>query len=173
MTPTAAAALLYRPVTELADLVRKGEVTSRELVEASLDRIEALNPTVNAFVALDAYRRAAAGAPPSGPGEGPPFAGVPIAIKDLTPVEGLPLPFGSDLFGDFHPSKDSHVVRRFKDAGFVIVGITNMPEMGIVPTTEPRRYGATRNPWDTARTTGGSAGGTGAAVASGMGPVAH
>jgi amidase len=165
MSPTAAADLLYRPVTELADLVRKGEVTSRELVEASLDRIEALNPTVNAFVALDA-ERALETADAIGPGDERPFAGVPIGIKDLTPVAGLPLTFGSELFGDFHPSNDSYVVRRFKDAGFVIVGITNMPEMGIVPTTEPRRYGAARNPWDTSRTTGGSSGGSAAAVAS-------
>jgi amidase len=172
MTPTAAADLLYRPVTEQADLVRKGEVTSRELVEASLDRIEALNPTLNAFVALDGDRALAA-ADAIGPGDERPFAGVPIGIKDLTPVEGLPLTFGSDLFGDFRPSNDSYVVRRFKDAGFVIVGITNMPEMGIVPTTEPRRYGAARNPWDTGRTTGGSSGGSGAAVASGMVPIAH
>src|SRR5947208_2083566 len=118
MSPTAAADLLYRPVTELGDLVRRGEVTSRELVEASLDRIEALNPTVNAFVALDA-ERALAAADVIGPGDERPFAGVPIGIKDLTPVEGLPLTFGSDLFGDFHPSNDSYVVRRFKDAGFV------------------------------------------------------
>jgi len=172
MSPTAAADLLYRPVTELADLVRTGEVTSRELVEASLDRIEALNPTVNAFVALDP-ERALEAADAIGPGDERPFAGVPIGIKDLTPVAGLPLTFGSDLFGDFHPSNDSYVVRRFRDAGFVIVGITNMPEMGIVPTTEPRRYGAARNPWDTARTTGGSSGGSAAAVASGMVPIAH
>jgi amidase len=172
MSPTAAADLLYRPVTELGDLVRRGELTSRELVEASLDRIEALNPTLNAFVAVDG-ERALAAADAIGPGDERPFAGVPIAIKDLTPVEGLPLTFGSELFGDFRPAKDSYVVRRFREAGFVIVGITNMPEMGIVPTTEPRRYGAARNPWDTSRTTGGSSGGAAAAVASGMVPIAH
>src|SRR6266516_3576436 len=172
MSPTAAADLLFRPVTELGALVRKGEVTSRELVEASLDRIEELNPTLNAFVAVDGDRALAA-ADAIRPGDERPFAGVPLAIKDLTPVEGLPLTFGSDLFGDFRPSSDSYVVRRFRDAGFVIVGITNMPEMGIVPTTEPRRYGAARNPWDTARTTGGSSGGSAAAVASGMVPIAH
>jgi amidase len=172
MSRTAAADLLFRPVTELGDLVRKGEVTSRELVEASLDRIEALNPTLNAFVAVDG-ERALAAADAIGPGDERPFAGVPLAIKDLSPVEGLPLTFGSELFGDFRPSSDSYVVRRFRDAGFVIVGITNMPEIGIVPTTEPRRYGPSRNPWDTARTTGGSSGGSGAAVASGMVPIAH
>ena len=172
MSPTAAADLLYRPVTELGDLVRRGEVTSRELVEASLERIDALNPTLNAFIALDA-ERALAAADAIGPGDERPFAGVPIGIKDLTPVAGLPLTFGSELFGDFHPANDSYVVRRFKDAGFVIVGMTNMPEMGIVPTTEPRRYGAARNPWDTSRTTGGSSGGAAAAVASGMVPIAH
>ena len=89
MTPTAAADLLFRPVTELADLVRKGEVTSRELVEASLDRIEALNPTLNAFVALDA-ERALAAADAIGPGDERPFAGVPIGIKDVLHAEGMP-----------------------------------------------------------------------------------
>src|SRR5947199_30797 len=172
MSTTAAADLLFRPVTELGDLVRKGEVTSRELVEASLERIEALNPTLNAFVAVDG-ERALAAADAFGPGDERPFAGVPLAIKDLSPVEGLPLTFGSDLFGDFRPPNDSYLVRRFREAGFVIVGMTNMPEMGIVPTTEPRRYGAARNPWDTSRTTGGSSGGSGAAVASGMVPIAH
>src|SRR5438874_9510929 len=126
MSPIAAADLLYRPVTELADLVRRGEVSSRELVEASLDRIEALNPTLNAFVAVDA-ERALAAADAIGPGDERPFAGVPIGIKDLTTVAGLPLTFGSELFGDFRPPRDSHVVRRFRDAGFVIVGMTNMP----------------------------------------------
>src|SRR5919108_6449041 len=114
MFPIAAADLLFRPVTELAELVRKGEVTARELVEASLDRIEALNPTLNAFVAVDADGALQA-ADAIGPGDERPFAGVPIGIKDLTPVAGLPLTFGSDLFGDFRPANDSYIVRRFRD----------------------------------------------------------
>jgi len=148
-------------------------VSSRELVEASLERIETLNPRVNAFTTLDS-ERALATADGIGAGDERPFAGVPIAIKDLAaPVAGIPLSMGSDQFGDFTPDYDAYVVRRIKDAGFVIVGVTNSPEMGILPVTEPRRWGPCRNPWDDERTPGGSSGGAAAAVASGMVPVAH
>ena len=164
--------LLFRPVTELATLVRSGEVTARELVETSLERIEALNPTLNAFILVDA-ERALAAADEIGPGDERPFAGVPIALKDETPAEGLRLTFGSRLFGDFVPKHDSYLVRRLRRAGFIPVGRTNMPELGIMPVTEPRRYGPTRNPWDTERTPGGSSGGSGAAVAAGLVPLAH
>ncbi|MDQ6750457.1 MAG: amidase [Actinomycetota bacterium] len=159
-------------MTELAVLLRTGELSSRELVEASLARIEALNGRLNAFIATDA-ERALAAAEDVRPGDERPFAGVPLAIKDLTPVNGLPLTFGSSFFGDYTPTYDSHVVRRFREAGFIPVGMTNMPEMGITPVSEPRRYGPTRNPWATDRTPGGSSGGSAAAVASGMVPIAH
>ncbi len=164
--------LLFKPALELARMVRDGEVTASELVEASLERIEALNPEINAFTSLDA-ERARATAAEIGPGDERPFAGVPTAIKELVPLAGLPMTGGSDLFGDFVPDYDSFVVRRMKEAGFVIVGKTNSPEFGILPVTEPRRFGPTRNPWDTARTPGGSSGGAAAAVAAGMVPVAH
>ena len=85
----------------------------------------------------------------------------------------MPLTMGSQLFGDFVPPFDAFVVRRIREAGFVIVGKTSMPEMGILPTTEPRRFGPTRNPWNPDRTPGGSSGGAGAAVAAGMVPIAH
>ena len=168
----ASADLLSRPLPELAELVRAGEVSSRELVEASLGRIEALDPQVNAFTTLDA-ERALATADAIGPGDDRPYAGVPIATKDLFPVGGVPLSMGSDLFADFTPQHDSHAIRRLKEAGFVIVGVTNTPEAGILPVTEPRRFGPTRNPWDLDRTPGGSSGGAGAAVAAGMVPVAQ
>jgi amidase len=164
--------LLTRSPTELAELVRTGQVTSRELVEASLERIEALNPQVNAFTTLDA-ERALATADAIAPGDERPFAGVPIATKDLFPLAGVPLSMGSDLFADFIPKHDSHAIRRLKEAGFVIVGVTNTPEAGILPVTEPRRFGPSRNPWDLDRTTGGSSGGAAAAVATGMVPVAQ
>lgn len=164
--------LLFKPVTELAALVRSGEISARELVQASLDRIEAVDGEINAFVHVDA-EGALAAADAIKQGDERPFAGVPIAIKDEVPVKGMPLTVGSDLFGDFVPEYDTSIVRRFRDAGFVIVGKTNMPEMGILPVTEPRRHGPTRNPWDTSRTPGGSSGGSGAAVAAGMVPVAH
>jgi len=170
---TTTADLLFRPVTELAELVRSGEVSSRELVEASLERIEALDGEVNAFATLDADRALAA-ADAVSPGDERPFAGVPMAIKDLfTPVAGLRQTQGSNLFGDWVPDYDTGVTRRFKDAGFIIVGATAAPEFGILPVTEPTRFGPTRNPWNLDHTPGGSSGGSGAAVAAGMVPFAH
>ena len=164
--------LLFRPAGELANLIRHGEVSARELTEAALTRIEALEPTLNAFVHLDPDGALAA-ADAVGADDGRPFAGVPIAIKDTAPVRGMPYTLGSDLFGDYVPDYDSFVVRRLRQAGFVIVGKTNLPEFGILPVTEPRRFGPTRNPWDTDRTPGGSSGGAAAAVASGIVPLAH
>jgi amidase len=172
MSEATAADVLFAPVTELAERVRSGDLSSRELVESSLERIDALNGTLNAFVHVDA-EGALAAADAVRSGDERPFAGVPLAIKDLRPVQGLPMTMGSELFGDHVASHDGHVVRRFREAGFVILGITNMPELGILPVSEPRRYGPTRNPWDTERTSGGSSGGSASAVASGMVPIAH
>jgi amidase len=163
--------LLFRSPGELAGLVRDGELTARELVETSLRRIDELQPTLNAFTHV-AHESALAAADAVQPGDPRPFAGVPIAIKDNRPVAGMPLTMCSDLW-DLTPGHDAYLVRRLRDAGFVIVGKTTLPEMGILPTTEPRRFGATRNPWDLERTPGGSSGGSGAAVAAGMVPVAH
>jgi amidase len=163
---------MFKPAGELARLVREGEVTARELVESALERIEALQPELNAFVHLDP-EGAVAVADGISPGDRRPFAGVPIAIKDTAPVAGMPYTLGSDLFGDFVPHHDAFLVRRLRDAGFVLVGKTSLPEFGILPVTEPRRFGPTRNPWDTERTPGGSSGGAAAAVASGMVPIAH
>jgi amidase len=164
--------LLFRPAGELAELVRGGELSSRELVEGCLDRIEALNGELNAFVHVDA-EGALAAADAVGADDERPFAGVPIAIKDTAAVAGMPYALGSDAFGDFVPPHDAFVVRRLREAGFVIVGKTNLPEFGILPVTEPRRFGPTRNPWDTDRTPGGSSGGTAAAVAAGIVPLGH
>jgi amidase len=164
--------LLSRPATELARLVEAGEVTARELTESCLERIEALDPELNAFVHLDPDGALATADAVEASDERP-FAGVPIAIKDTAAVAGLPLRMGSDIFGDFVPTIDAHVVRRLRDAGFVFVGKTSLPEFGILPVTEPRRFGPARNPWDLERTPGGSSGGAAAAVAAGMVPLAH
>jgi len=164
--------LLFRPANELAALVRSGEITARELVSASLERIEALDGQLNAFTHVDADGALAA-ADAIAPGDERPFAGVPIAIKDNQPVEGMPLTFCADLFGDFTPPFDAAFVGRLRAAGFVIVGKTALPEYGILPSTESRRNGPTRNPWDLSRTPGGSSGGAAAAVAAGMLPLAH
>jgi len=164
--------LLLRPALELADLIREGEMTARELVEASLERIDELQPQVNAFTHV-AHESALATAEEIGSDDPRPFAGVPIAVKDNRPVMGMPLTMCSDLFGDFMPRRESFLVRRLREAGFVIVGKTALPEMGILPTTESRRFGPSRNPWDLDRTPGGSSGGSAAAVAAGMVPIAH
>jgi amidase len=164
--------LLFRPASELAGLVRDGELSARELVQASLDRIDAVNPELNAFVdVFDEDALAAADA--IAPGDERPFAGVPIAIKNNRPVAGKRMTYGSDFFGDWEAPYDHNVVARLKDAGFVVVGSTTLPEWGILPWTNTKRFGPTRNPWDPARTSGGSSGGSAAAVAAGMVPIAH
>jgi amidase len=164
--------LLFRPALELAAMVRGGELSARELVQLSLDRIEELNPALNAFVQVDA-ERALASAEAIGPGDPRPFAGVPTAIKNNRPARGLRLTYGCGLMEAHECEYDHNVTRRLKDAGFVIVGTTTLPEYGILPVSEARIFGPTRNPWDLARTPGGSSGGAAAAVASGMLPVAH
>ena len=163
---------MLRPAVELVGLIRAGEISAGELVEASLRRIDELEPQINAFTYV-AHDEALAAAEQIQPVDPRPFAGVPIAVKDNRPVAGMPLTMGSDLFGEFVPHQDAFLVRRLRDAGFVIVGKTALPEMGILPTTESRRNGPTRNPWDLDRTPGGSSGGSAAAVAAGMVPVAH
>ena len=167
-----AADLMLKPVHELAALVRGGEIAAREVVSGALSRIEDLDDRVNAFVEVDA-ERALEAADAIEPGDERPFAGVPIAIKSNTPVAGLCMNFGSKFLEGHRPHHNAYLVRRLRDAGFVVVGTTNMPEFGILPTTEPRHSGATRNPWDLERTPGGSSGGAAAAVAAGMLPVAH
>jgi amidase len=164
--------LMFRSVLELARMVRSGEVSARELVQISLERIEALNPRLNAFVDVDGERALAAAAE-IGPGDERPFAGVPTAIKNNRPVSGLRTTIGCRLLERNLAHHDANVTRRLKQAGFVIVGTTTLPEYGILPVTEASLFGPTRNPWDLERTPGGSSGGAAAAVASGMVPVAH
>ena len=163
---------MFRTAAELAALVRAGELSARELVAHSLERIESLDPQLGAFVEVDA-ERALATAAAIAPGDPRPFAGVPIAIKNNRAVEDLRLTHGSGLLRDQVASYDHSAVTRLRDAGFVIVGTTKLPEYGILPVTEPLAYGPARNPWDPERTPGGSSGGSGAAVASGMVPIAH
>src|SRR4051794_19903798 len=164
--------LMFTPVGDLAARVRGGELSARELVQASLDRIAALDGELNAFVEVD-DERALAAADAIQPGDDRPFAGVPIAIKANVPVEGLCMNFGSRFLAGHRPDHTAYLVRRLRDAGFVVVGTTNLPEFGILPTTEPRHTGPTRNPWDLEKTPGGSSGGSAAAVAGGILPVAH
>jgi amidase len=165
--------VIQRPALEQAAAVRTGEVSARELVEATLATIERLNGDVNAFVTV-AAERALSDADAIEAGDPRPLAGVPIAIKDIGPLtEGIRTTFGSAVSGDWVPPFDTAIVKKLRDAGAVIVGKTSTPEFGITPVTEPARFGPTRNPWDLSRTAGGSSGGSAAAVASGMVGLAH
>jgi amidase len=164
--------LMFSSAIELAELVRSGEVSAVELVQTSLEKIEELNPALNAFVQVD-EQGALAAAAQIGAGDSRPFAGVPVAIKNNRAVKGLRLTYGCELMVEHVAAYDHNVTRRLRDAGFVIVGTTTLPEYGILPTTEARLFGPTRNPWDLQRTPGGSSGGAAAAVAAGIVPVAH
>ena len=163
---------MFKPVAELAQLVRSGDISARELVEHSLARIEELDPKLGAFMQID-RAGALATADAIGPGDERPFAGVPIAIKNNRAVQGLRLTHGCKLMRDYVARYDHNTVAHLRAAGFVIVGTTKTPEYGILPVTEPLEYGPVRNPWDPTRTPGGSSGGSAAAVASGMVPIAH
>ncbi len=160
--------------TAQAGLVRRGDVSPLELVDAAIGRIEALNPSLNAVIhPLFDKARAAAASPdlPDGP-----FRGVPMVVKDLTcHTAGDPFHEGMRFLRDLEwvAPGDTYLAAKFRAAGFVFVGKTNTPELGILPTTEPDAYGPTRNPWNTGHSTGGSSGGSAAAVASGMVPVGH
>jgi amidase len=162
----------------LAELVKKGELSPLELVEHTIARIEALDGRLGA-VSLKTYdeaRRVARGEAPGLPAveDGAPFRGVPMLVKDiLAGVAGLPTTSGSRFLRDFVAPRDSELVRRMRKAGFVLVGKTTTPELGLVPVTESALFGATRNPWDTTRTPGGSSGGAAAAVAARYLPLAH
>jgi amidase len=164
--------LLSRPALELGGLVRGGELSARELVAASLQRIDAINPELNAFVDVF-HDEALAAAGAVHPGDARPFAGVPIAVKNNRPMAGHRMTCCAELMGDWVAPYDHNVVRRLKAAGFIIVGTTTLPEWGILPWTTTKRFGPTRNPWDPARTSGGSSGGSATAVAAGMVPIAH
>ena len=159
--------------TGQAELVRSGEASPEELVEAAIRRVEEVNPQLNAVIheLFEEGLEAARGDLPDGP-----FRGVPFLLKDLgAAFAGQPLHLGMKVLkeADFRSPMDSYLAQRFRDAGFVTIGKTNTPELGILPTTEPEAYGPSRNPWNTEHSTGGSSGGSGAAVASGMVPVAH
>jgi amidase len=158
--------------TAQAELVRRGDATPRELVDAAIARIERVNPTLNAVITtrFDQARLEAAAAPNG------PFRGVPFLLKDLIcHSAGDPYHAGMRLLKSLRwiERDDTALAARFRAAGFVCLGKTNVPELGPLPTTEPLAYGPTRNPWNTGHTPGGSSGGSAAAVASGMVPVAH
>ena len=168
MAITTTPELMRLNAVEQAAQVRSGEVTARELVTAALSQIERLNPSVNALVSTCA-ERALADADAIRAGDTRPLCGVPLACKDLLgAVDGLPTTHGSAAFGDWNPGHDTAHVRRLREAGAIVVGRTNTPELGLRPVTENERFGPTRNPWRTTLSAGGSSGGSAAALAAGM-----
>jgi amidase len=171
LSPTETQRLGQLDATHQAQLVREGEVSAEELVTAAIERIERLNPTLNAVI-TKIYDRALAQVRDGLP-DGP-FTGVPYLLKDLcVELAGVPLNEGSRYLRDVVSPTDQELARRLHQAGLSIVGKTNTPEFGLMPTAEPQLHGPTRNPWDLTRVAGGSSGGSAAAVASGMVPFAH
>jgi len=155
----------------LAELISCGDVSPEEVTEAALERIEALNPTVNAICHHDFERALERSKMADFSG---PFAGVPFLVKDIVAkVNGMPCTWGTKVFASHVADFDSELVIRFKKAGLNILGITTSPEMGLMPTTESTSYGPTRNPFNLKHSVGGSSGGSGAAIASLMVPLAH
>jgi amidase len=159
--------------TAQAELIRSGAASPAELVEAAIDRIERVNPGINAVVRdrFDAARTEAAGELPDGP-----FRGVPMLLKDLgCHLAGEATHYGTKFLHEasWRWPNESYLARHFRSAGFVLLGRTNVPEFGTTVTTEPRAFGPARNPHDVSRSTGGSSGGSAAAVAAGLVPVAH
>src|SRR5213080_892864 len=160
--------------TAQAELVRQRHVSPRELVDAAIARIERVNPQLNAVIIQRFEKARAEAAAPDLP-DGP-FRGVPFLLKDLIcHSAGDPYHAGMRLLRELEwvERYDTYLAARFRAAGFVFLGRANVPELGPAPTTEPVAYGPTRNPWDTSRSPGGSSGGSAAAVAAGMVPVAH
>ena len=162
--------LAFAGVVRQAELIRGGEVSSRELVELCLARIERLDPELNAFRTVMAERALADAGQADGrrgAGDDRPLLGVPIAVKDTEDVAGETTGMGTAAHGG-RAERDNDFVSRLRAAGAVIIGKTNLPELAIMGATEGPAFGVTRNPWNTDRTPGGSSGGSGAAVAAGL-----
>jgi amidase len=167
----------FEPALELARRIRERDLSPVDVVELYLARIDKLDSTLNAFVtvaadsAMDEARRAEASI--AAGDDLAPFHGVPIALKDNVPTAGIRTTYSCRNFADNVPEEDSAVARRVKEAGFIVLGKTNMSEFGTFPVTESELNGACRNPWNTDLTPGGSSGGAAAGVASGMTPIAQ
>lgn len=161
---------------EIADLVQRGELSAKEVLEVFLERIEGFNPTINAFVYIDVdrarYEAAEVDKVVASGGNAGLLAGVPIGVKDLEDVAGMPTTHGSVVHKDNIAKSDSIMVSRLRRAGCVVIGKTAAPEFGAATFTSTRLHGTTRNPWNLERTPGGSSGGSAAAVAAAMVPIA-
>jgi len=170
--------LCFTPATTLQRLYRARKTSPLEVMQAVLARVDAVNPKLNAIVtlaresALKEAKAATAALKKKGGTPGP-LHGVPVTIKDLTHTRGIRTTWGSKVFEDYVPTEDSLIVERLKSAGAIILGKTNTPEFGAGGNTFNAVFGATRNPWNPALTCGGSSGGAGVALATGMGPIAQ
>ncbi len=169
--------LCYEPAYVLNERIVKKEISAREVVDAFLDRINLVNPKLNAYTYLDAEgaRKEADELDRTLLRNGPrgPLHGIPVCIKDLDAVAGMPLTMGCKLFAKLVAPQDAVYVKRLREAGAVILGKTNAPEFGFKGTTDNPLFGTTRNPWRLDRTPGGSSGGTAAAVAAGLASIGH
>lgn len=171
-----ASELCFLPAYELLRRIRARELSALEVTDAHIAQVERVNPAVNAIVTFlpeQARERAKRLDAALARGEDPgPLAGLPVAHKDLAPTRGIRTTFGSPIFRDFVPDADAIIVERLRDAGTVLFGKTNTPEFGAGSQTFNPVFGATRNPWDTSKTCGGSSGGAAVALATGMLPIA-
>ena len=168
--------LCFRTAVDLARLVRKGELSARELLDAHLNQIERINPSVNAIVTLTEERaRQQAAAADEAQAQGEKLGilhGLPVAHKDLVLTEGIRTTWGSPIYADYVPTEDALIVERLRRAGAVQIGKTNVPEFGAGSQTFNPVFGACLNPYDLSRTCGGSSGGAAVALACGMVPIA-
>ena len=168
--------LAWLPATELAPMIRKKKVSPVEVIDAVLDRLDTLNPKLNAFVTVtaDAARRDAKAAERELGKRSArlgPLHGVPFSVKDLVNTKGVRTTFGTPFYRDNVPSEDAPMVERMKAAGAIMLGKTNTPTFGWIGATHNLVFGITRNPWNLDRTPGGSSGGASAAAAAGLGPL--
>ncbi|MXZ03197.1 MAG: amidase [Chloroflexi bacterium] len=178
--PGNATELCFSTGTDIAQWIRTGDISARDVMAAHLEQIERVNPTVNAIVTLldvDILMESALSADEtlakSGPDNVGPLHGLPVGIKDLQPTAGIRTTYGSPIFKDFVPTEDSLTVQRYKDAGAVVIGKTNTPEFGAGSQTFNEVFGTTLNPYDLTKTCGGSSGGATVALACGMMPIAQ
>lgn len=168
--------IIWKSAAELAQGIKAGELSPVEVLDVYLDRIEEINPKINAIVTLiEENARKEAKKAEQKVKEGKELGvlhGVPVVIKDNIPVRGVRTTYGSKLYENHVPEEDMILVERLRQAGAIILGKTNMPEFGLIGITDNPVFGMTYNPWDTNRTTGGSSGGSAAAVAAGLCPIA-
>src|SRR5919204_3777173 len=168
--------ICWLSAAELSALIRKKKLSPVEVVNATLDRIEKINPKLNAYVLVtaEAARREAKAAERAVMKKGAKLGalhGVPFSVKDLVITKGVRTTFGTPLYRDNVPTEDAPIVQRMRAAGGIMLGKTNTPTMGWIGATHNLLFGVTRNPWNLERTPGGSSGGASAAAAAGLGPL--